>query len=87
MWINSIKCTDNGCIAHKQFNGQESNTYQQLGFGLDVEFGTGELIGELNADNVFFAGVKVDGQKFAEIKHEIGDIFEEVTSYVSTCYN
>ena len=79
VWINSNKCTDAGCLAHKQFNGKDSSTYKELGFSLDVEFGTGELVGELNADNVFFAGVKVDNQNFAEIKHELGGIFEEVT--------
>lgn len=65
-------------MTHKQFDSKDSNTYKELGYGLDVEFGTGELLGEINADNVFIAGVQVDSQNFAEITHEIGDIFADV---------
>jgi cathepsin D len=31
-----------------------------LGYDLDVEFGTGELIGEINADDAYVGGVKID---------------------------
>ena len=76
--MNSVQCKDEGCLNHKQYSGADSETYKQLGYGLDVEFGTGELLGEINADNVYIAGVQVDAQNFAEITHEIGDIFADV---------
>lgn len=76
--MNSVKCSDAGCLNHKQYKGEDSSTYKELGYGLDVEFGTGELMGEINADNAFIAGVQVDAQNFAEITHEIGDIFADV---------
>lgn len=44
---------------------------------MDVEFGTGELIGEINADDVYVGGVKIDAQDFSEIVQENGDVFAE----------
>jgi cathepsin D len=81
IWINSEQCTDEGCTSHKQYKSSDSKTFKQLGYGLDVEFGTGELLGEINADNVYIAGVQVDSQNFAEITHEIGDIFADVLTF------
>jgi cathepsin D len=48
-----------------------------LGYDLDVEFGTGELIGEINSDDVYVGGVKIDSQDFSEIVQENGDVFAE----------
>lgn len=44
---------------------------------MDVEFGTGELIGEINADDAYVGGVKIDAQDFSEIVQENGDVFAE----------
>lgn len=38
-------------------------------------FGTGELNGEVNADNVWVGGIEVDSQDFAEITQENGAVF------------
>lgn len=78
IWINSNKCSDEGCKSHKQYEGEKSKTYKELGLDLDVEFGTGELVGKINADDVYVAGVQVSQQKIAEITREIGSIFMEV---------
>ena len=77
-WINSKKCTDYGCENHKQYDGQESENYRPLGFGLEVEFGTGALSGEINEDTVFLGGIPVSDQDFAEIVEEEGDVFAAV---------
>lgn len=61
IWINSARCHDVGCINHKQYDGSKSSTFKHLGYDLDVEFGTGELIGEINADDVYVGGVRIDG--------------------------
>ena len=60
IWMNSARCHDVGCLNHKQYDGTKSSTYKHLGYDLDVEFGTGELIGEINADDVYVGGVKID---------------------------
>lgn len=77
IWMNSARCTDVGCVNHKQYDGTKSSTYKHLGYDLDVEFGTGELIGEINADDVYVGGVKIDAQDFSEIVQENGDVFAE----------
>jgi hypothetical protein len=42
-----------------------------------VEFGTGELKGEVNEDSVFIGGLQVDHQAFSEITKEMGQVFED----------
>lgn len=81
IWINSAKCLDEGCINHKRYNGKYFSSYIELNFDLDVEFGTGELVGKINADHLYVGGVQVEHQPFAEITHEIGSIFAEVDSF------
>lgn len=78
-WINSKKCSDYGCENHKQYDGYESDYYKSLGFGLEVEFGTGALSGEINEDTVFLGGIAVKDQDFAEIVEEQGDVFAAVS--------
>lgn len=77
-WINSKKCTDYGCLNHKQYDGRDSDAYHSLGFGLEVQFGTGALSGEINEDTVFVGGIAVESQDFAEIVSEEGDVFAAV---------
>ena len=85
IWIDSAQCNDVGCRNHKQYDGSKFSTYTQLNYDLDVEFGTGELQGKINSDHVYAAGVKVENQNFAEITHEIGPIFAQV-SYLCVLY-
>lgn len=75
LWIDSAKCEDVGCKNHKQYDGSLSDTYKHVGLNLDVEFGTGELQGEVNQDTVFMGPVQVDSQAFAEITSESGAVF------------
>lgn len=67
LWIDSSKCKEVGCKNHKQYDGSKSSTYQPVGYALDVMFGTGELNGEVNSDNVWVGGIEIDTQDFAEI--------------------
>jgi cathepsin D len=77
-WIDSSKCNDPGCLNHKRYDSSNSPTYNRMGLELDVEFGTGELEGEINQDTVYFGGVEVQSQGFSEIMKENGEIFAEV---------
>lgn len=77
IWINSKHCSDPGCKNHKQYDSSKSPTYESVGLDLDVQFGTGELIGEFAKDTVFFGDVEVLDQEFVEIFEERGGIFEE----------
>lgn len=78
IWINSNKCQDLGCVTHKQYQSELSTSFVKVGDHLDVQFGTGELIGEVNSDRVFLAGIQVENQKIAEITKEIGGVFVDV---------
>ena len=46
-----------------------------MGLELDVQFGTGELQGEINEDTVYFGGIEINKQGFSEIISEDGDVF------------
>lgn len=76
-WIDSSKCEDRGCVNHKRYNGANSPTYNHVGLSLEVQFGTGGLSGEINEDTVYFGGVAVEKQGFAEIVQEDGDVFAQ----------
>lgn len=78
MWLNSKACKDESCLLHKQYDSSLSDTYEKLGKGLEVEFGTGTLVGEVNSDTVWVGEIKVKSQTFAEIQEERGDIFMAV---------
>lgn len=77
-WINSKKCQDEGCLAHKQYDSDQSKTFKKVGFKLDVQFGTGQLSGIINEDSVYFGQIQVENQDFAEITEEIGQVFVSV---------
>jgi len=77
IFIDSKRCNDAGCKNHKQCDGSKFKTYKEIGDDLDVQFGTGELQGLINADEVYLGNVQVHGQNFAEIVHEIGSIFAQ----------
>ena len=77
-WINSKKCKDEGCLAHKQYDSSISKNYKKIGFKLDVQFGTGQLSGVINEDSVFMGGIEVANQDFAEITNELGSVFVTV---------
>ncbi len=77
-WINSKRCHDEGCLNHKQYDYTLSQNYKKIGFKLDVQFGTGQLSGVINEDSVYFGGVEVANQDFAEITDELGYIFVTV---------
>jgi hypothetical protein len=74
-WIDSTKCEDRGCVNHKRYDSDSSSTYNHVGLSLEVQFGTGGLSGEINEDTVYFGGVPVEKQAFAEIMQEDGDVF------------
>eukprot|EP01016_Furgasonia_blochmanni_P034834 TRINITY_DN37_c0_g1_i4.p1 TRINITY_DN37_c0_g1~~TRINITY_DN37_c0_g1_i4.p1 ORF type:complete len:508 (-),score=200.66 TRINITY_DN37_c0_g1_i4:205-1596(-) len=77
MWINSDKCSDPGCVNHKQFVPSESESYTETGFDIAVEFGTGQLGGIFGQDTVYVGGIEVDKQDFALITQEEGQVFVE----------
>ncbi|KAL4453961.1 hypothetical protein ABPG74_003844 [Tetrahymena malaccensis] len=77
IWMNSIHCNDPGCVSHKQYDFHQSKNYKSVGLSLDVQFGTGELIGEMATDTVYFGDIEIKDQTFVEIHEQRGDVFAQ----------
>lgn len=78
MWINSKDCIQISCLQHTQYDYSKSDTFYKIGSPLEVQFGTGSLEGEINADNVWIGGMKISNQSFAMIQYEGGQVFKTV---------
>ena len=75
--INSKKCTNLSCTNRKSYNSNRSVTYKSIGTTIDIQFGTGEIIGEVSEDSVSIGPVHLRHQKFVEITEEIGEVFAD----------
>ena len=74
-WVNSKLCHDLACETHSAYDNSLSHTYERLGYIINVEFGTGEIKGEINYDSITVAGITIPRQSFGEITDEIGEVF------------
>ncbi|CAG9320123.1 NAPSA_5 [Blepharisma stoltei] len=74
-WVNSKMCRDYSCQSHATYDHNKSLDYRELGYFINVEFGTGEIKGEINEDTVYIAGIEIKRQNIGEITDEVGDIF------------
>lgn len=81
MWINSKLCSFPHCVENKQYDATKSNTFEKLGKPLEVQFGSGSLVGEINADNVWLGDIKIEKQPFAMIREEYGASFMSVHNF------
>lgn len=77
LWVTSSRCTAPSCGIHKSFNGSMSETYNPLGLGVEVTFGSGVVTGEINSDSFKLGSLVVPEQKFGEILDESGDVFND----------
>jgi len=75
LWVTSSKCKAESCQGHISYNRKKSKYFKRLGLGLQVTFGTGVVIGEINQDIMHIGGIEIKKQKFAEILDESGDVF------------
>eukprot|EP00927_Polykrikos_kofoidii_P020296 TRINITY_DN1959_c0_g1_i3.p1 TRINITY_DN1959_c0_g1~~TRINITY_DN1959_c0_g1_i3.p1 ORF type:complete len:473 (-),score=85.12 TRINITY_DN1959_c0_g1_i3:30-1388(-) len=79
IWISSDLCTYGPCSwsGRKEFNHTRSSTYSYLHprTHLKVKFGTGMLRGPLAKDNFHIGPAVVEGQAFAMIEQQVGNVF------------
>lgn len=78
IWVNSRSCVSEGCKGHKKYDGTSFKGYTPSNRTLNVEFGSGELMGTLSEDVVFLAGIRIESQTFVEIDHENGEVFSKI---------
>ncbi len=75
LWVTSSLCRADSCKNHVSYDRDKSCYFKKLGLGLQVTFGTGIVIGEINQDVLHIGGIRIKKQKFAEILDESGDVF------------
>lgn len=78
LWVTSSLCDSESCLKNPNtFKRNDSSTYVNLGYGLEVQFGTGLVQGEVNEDSMMIDTLSIKEQMFAEILSEDGDVFGE----------
>ena len=77
-WITSSRCKDPGCLVHKSYDANLSETHQKVGTRVEVEFGSGLIEGVFCKDTVNIGQVSIPQQEFGEIEKEKGEIFTKL---------
>jgi cathepsin D len=77
LWVTSSKCKAKACLIHPSYSSAKSKNYKKIGVGMQVTFGTGTIIGEINQDQFKLGNLIIPEQKFGEILDEIGEVFED----------
>jgi len=75
LWINGIDCQDEACLIHRRYDHASSQTHEPVDMSMEVQFGTGQIEGQLSSDTFTLGPVKVRGQVFGEITRCVGEVF------------
>ena len=54
LWVTSSNCKAYACKIHPSFDNKKSTKYRKLGGGVEVKFGSGTIIGEINQDQFIY---------------------------------
>lgn len=76
-WINSKMCQELGCQSHKAYDHQSSSSFEKFGTEIEVQFGSGSVMGRLNYEKVKIGNIEIAQQGFGEIFEESGQVFIE----------
>lgn len=76
LWVTSSLCKSFACASHPSYNRGESSDFKKIGLGVQVQFGTGRIQGQINQDTFTLGNIKIPGQKFGEILKEEGAVFQ-----------
>jgi len=66
LWVPSIKCDTDPCKIHNRYVSKDSSTYKADGRSLEIEYGSGSMVGFLSKDDLSVAGIVVKEQTFGE---------------------
>lgn len=76
LWVASKHCHSEACKRHHGFDYSASSSFQEVGYDIQVRFGTGLVKGIISQDTFSLGPLKVQNQRFAEILEEIGSVFD-----------
>lgn len=76
-WVNSEICKDFACRQQSRYDHEKSKEFSELGYFVEVVFGTGQVNGEINEDQVELAGILLKHQRLGEIASMDGDVFND----------
>ena len=75
LWVTSCLCDSDACQLHACFDSSSSSSYKEVGYDVEVKFGTGNIEGFISQDTFSLGPLKIRGQNFGEITVENGDVF------------
>ena len=74
-WVFSQQCASSGCVKHRSYSHEESNSYVRNGTQIKIKYGSGFILADL-ADDVWRIGKSaVPHQTFGEVIKESGRAF------------
>lgn len=77
LWVASIHCHSPACQRQRGFDYEASSSFEEVGFDIQVRFGTGMIKGIISQDSFTLgSSLVVHGQRFAEVMQEIGAVFD-----------
>ncbi|KAK9496684.1 hypothetical protein O3M35_013049 [Rhynocoris fuscipes] len=50
LWVPSVQCESAACRNHRQYDHDQSRTYQEDGRRIYMKYGTGSIVGEMSTD-------------------------------------
>lgn len=76
LWVGSIHCKSPVCLHQHGFSYEQSHSFEEVGYDIQVKFGTGLVKGIISQDTFTLGPMRVPNQRFAEVLHEVGSVFE-----------
>uniref|UniRef100_A0A8D0VAW4 Peptidase A1 domain-containing protein n=1 Tax=Sus scrofa TaxID=9823 RepID=A0A8D0VAW4_PIG len=76
LWVPSIYCKSKACVTHRSFNPSHSSTFHLPGIFIELEYGSGKILGFLGQDTIRIDKLTSTGQAFGLSKVEISRTFE-----------
>ena len=75
LWVPASVCHTVSCMLHHRFNPAKSHTFKEVGEPLNITYGSGSIIGQINEDDVTVGPVVVKGNDFGMVTKEEGISF------------
>merc|ERR1719201_1026516 len=72
LWVTSSLCRSQVCLRHRRYDHDASSSFKEVGYEIEVTFGTGRINGFISRDTFTLGHMKVRGQNFGEITSEEG---------------